>query len=243
MPAGQGGRHYERMLVAKINYFALKNGLNLQCSDPAGANKNEKDIKITGAKSLTVEVKNTIGMRAEFGQFQTKWADGEWKLSKNVNSDLTKRIFGAVVSKLPPVEGYDALGFTNLDFEIADNLRIAWLGSGFEDGKYGGFDIIDVDTSEIGLSAAEIIEEYYAGNDAIQIDGYGLYGLSDKIPTSFSDAEPWVKIKFRVKYHGGFKKGNPRYSFTVAPFVEDLAASDLDLECEETLTQIFMEQT
>jgi len=243
MPAGQGGRHYERLLVSKINYFALQHGLDLECSDPAGANKNEKDIKITGVKSLTIEAKNTIGKRGEFGQFQLKWADGEWKLKKSKNSDLTKRIFDAVASKLPSVEGYDALSYINLNFEIADNLRNAWLGSRFEDGKYAGFDIIDVDASEIGLSASGIIEEYYAGNDAIQIDGYGLYGLSEKIPTKFSDADPWVKVKFRVKYHGGFKKGKPRYSFTVVPFVEDLAASDLDLEDDETLKQIFMEET
>ena len=242
MPAGQGGRHYERMLVTKINYFALKNGLDLQCSDPAGANKNEKDIKITGVKSLTIEAKNTIGKRGEFGQFQIKWADGGWKLRSSKNTELAEKIFNSAVDKLPAVTSHDTLSYTNLNFSIADDLRKEWLGSRFEDGKYAGFDVVDIDTKDLGLSPAGIIEEYYAGNDGIQIDGYGLYGLSDKIPTRFSDAEPLVKIKFRVKYHGGFKKGNPRYSFTVTPFVEDLAASELDLECEETLTQIFMEQ-
>jgi hypothetical protein len=242
MPAGQGGRHYERLLVTKINYFALKNGLDLHCSDPAGANKNENDIKITGTKSLTIEAKNTIGKRGEFGQFQIKWDNGEWKLKKSKNSELAEKIFASIVHKLPTVSIYQSLSYSNLDFRIANNLRKEWLGSHFEDGKYAGFDVLDIDAKQLGLSPTGIIEEYYAGNDGIQIDGYGLYGLSDKIPTSFSDAEPLVKIKFRVKYHGGFKKGNPRYSFTVTPFVEELAVSKLDLECEETLKQIFMEQ-
>jgi hypothetical protein len=241
MPAGQGGRHYERLLVSKINYFALQHGLDLKCSDPAGANSNEKDIRITGVKSLTIEAKNTIGKRGEFGQFQLKWSDNEWKLKKSKNSDLTTKIFKAIVSRLPTVENYEALDYANLNFKIANDLRNAWLGSHFEDGKYAGFDIINVDASEVDLSPAGIIEEYYTGNDAIQIDGYGLYGLSEKIPTKFSDADPCVKIKFRVKYHGGFKKGKPRYSFTVVPFVENLSSSEMDLEDDETLKRIFVE--
>lgn len=236
MAAGSGGRHYERMLAAMINLFAARNNINIECEDPAGSDKNAKDIRInTQGQPLCIEVKNSIGERGEFGQFQIQWSNNAWSFKSGKNAELSQKILDAIRPRLP-----NAFDFTTFNFSVANSLRRQWLGSYFPQNSYGGFDVVFVNATEVGLSSVDLIETYYAGNDGIQIDGYGLYGLNNRIPVGFADAQPQVSIKFRVKYHGGYRRGRPTYSFTVAPTLFSLQRSTMDLENDETLKKLFL---
>lgn len=238
MTAGQGGRHYERLLATKINFFAYKNNLDVHCPEPAGSNKLAKDLEISCSNPLTIEIKNTIKQRGEFGQFRISWTPEGWILKSGKNIELANKILLSIKNSLP--SAYD---FDKLTFEVVNELHQRWKGTKIKNGNYGGFDVMLVSAEEVGLNSAKIIQDYYKGNDGIQIYGFGLYGLTDRVPTCFSEANPEVMIKFRVKYHGGFKKGKPQYSFTVVPIVKNLNKSSLDLESEETLKKLFMEET
>ena len=237
MAAGSGGRHYERLLATTINFFAFRNSLDINCKPPAGSDKFAKDIQVTGSKPLSIEVKNAIGERPALGQFQLRWSRRGWFLKSGKNTKLAKQIFTACKPKLPK-----AFGFKKLTYNVVNELRHRWTGEYFQEGKYGGFDVFFIDAESVGLNSAELIKEYYKGNDGIQVDGYGLYGFTDKIVANISDYNPVVKVKFRVKYHGGWKNGDPKYSFTMVPVLYNVQKSSMDLEDDNTLRSLLMEE-
>lgn len=226
-----------------INDNYQQNGISAKS---AGTTSNS-DLIITGPKgSMSIELKNSIG--ADFGQFKVAYniATRSWSIIPTKSSKKNNEFFQKIFQKTIKPELDQKAYFADLDQNIL-NIRgnfILGLKDSTNTGIYKKFLEKNWFSGRADLKKEidfELVSQYYLnkGDSFIQIEGKGLYALSEKDASAFglplfSQVGKASILRFRIKPHSST---NGVHSFTVAIKV-DVAGSSKTMSNKDDLDNI-----